>query len=111
VRESVGAAFTLRGLLELDPDDLAKGFMLLTHDQRSAIAAALAAAVFGVQAGPRAPSPLDALVSKLEGYLAALKRQVIRDAALAGEVAAQAEKAAAAVDAALAPLVEALQAL
>jgi hypothetical protein len=105
VRDSVSAAFSLRGLLELDPGDLAKGFMLLTHDQRAAVAAALAAAVFGAQAGPPAMSSLDELIGTLDGHLTALKRLAIRDVTVTAGVA---EQAAVGVDKAVAPVLEAL---
>lgn len=46
---AVSAALALRSALELDEEDLVKGFMLLTEEQRQQLAGALAVAVFGAE--------------------------------------------------------------
>lgn len=46
---AVSAALALRSALEHEDEDLVKGFMLLTEEQRAALAGALAAAVFGAE--------------------------------------------------------------
>ena len=46
---AVAAALALRTALELADEDLVGGFMLLTEEQRSQLASALAVAVFGAE--------------------------------------------------------------